>query len=75
MLTSLDRSLPDLDVVEESSLISILRWNVKTNMVKTMSSSDSGQITLVTLFLLFVSTQVLSTFNISVEILMLWSYR
>lgn len=41
------RSLPDLDVVEESSLISILRWNVKTNMVKTMSSSDSGQITLV----------------------------
>lgn len=75
MLTSFDRSLPDLDVVEESSLLSILRWNAKTNMVKTMSSSDNGQIALVTLFLLFVSTQVLSTFNISVEILMLWCYR
>ncbi|XP_058075015.1 uncharacterized protein LOC131223597 isoform X2 [Magnolia sinica] len=41
------RSLPDLEVVGESSLMSILRWSFKANMVKTMSSADSGQITLV----------------------------
>ncbi|XP_059627965.1 uncharacterized protein LOC132270778 isoform X2 [Cornus florida] len=41
------RSLPDLEVVGESSLMSILRWNFKPNMNKTMSSSNTGQITLV----------------------------
>ncbi|KAJ4977644.1 hypothetical protein NE237_008424 [Protea cynaroides] len=40
------RSLPDLEVVGESSLMSILRWSFKTNMDKTMSSYDNGQITL-----------------------------
>lgn len=41
------RSLPDLRVVGESSLMSILRWNFKTSMERTLSSSDTGQITLV----------------------------
>uniref|UniRef100_A0A5B7BCF9 V-SNARE coiled-coil homology domain-containing protein n=1 Tax=Davidia involucrata TaxID=16924 RepID=A0A5B7BCF9_DAVIN len=41
------RSLPDLELVGESSLMSILRWNFRINMNKTMSSSDTGQITLV----------------------------
>ncbi|XP_041023794.1 uncharacterized protein LOC121264600 [Juglans microcarpa x Juglans regia] len=40
------RSLPDLELVKETSLMSILRWNFKANMDKAMSSSDSGQITL-----------------------------
>ncbi|KAL5550468.1 hypothetical protein UlMin_000644 [Ulmus minor] len=40
------RSIPDLELVKESSLISILRWNFKANMDKTMSSTDNGQITL-----------------------------
>ncbi|XP_030925506.1 uncharacterized protein LOC115952465 isoform X1 [Quercus lobata] len=40
------RSLPDLELVKESSLMSILRWNFKANMDKTMSSSDNGQIAL-----------------------------
>ncbi|KAF8397271.1 hypothetical protein HHK36_016182 [Tetracentron sinense] len=40
------RSLPDLKVVGESSLMSILRWSFKANMDKTMSSSENGQITL-----------------------------
>nr|XP_023903729.1 uncharacterized protein LOC112015552 isoform X4 [Quercus suber] len=41
------RSLPTLEVLEEISLMSILRWNFKTNMDKTMCSSDNGQIFLV----------------------------
>ncbi|XP_062156010.1 uncharacterized protein LOC133863892 isoform X2 [Alnus glutinosa] len=41
------RSLPTLEVLVESSLMSILRWNFKTNMEKTMFSSDNGQIMLV----------------------------
>lgn len=41
------RSLPDLEVVGETSLTSILRWNFKTNMDKRMSSSSTGQITMV----------------------------
>lgn len=41
------RSLPDLEVVGETSLTSILRWNFKTNMDKMMSSSSTGQITMV----------------------------
>ncbi|KAG5237446.1 syntaxin-binding protein [Salix suchowensis] len=41
------RSLPDLEVVGESSLMSILRWNLKTNMEKTISSSENAQIILV----------------------------
>lgn len=39
------RSLPDLELVMESSLMSILRWNFKANMDKTISA-DNGQITL-----------------------------
>ncbi|KAH9736585.1 v-snare coiled-coil domain-containing protein [Citrus sinensis] len=38
-------SLPDLELVMESSLMSILRWNFKANMDKTISA-DNGQITL-----------------------------
>ncbi|KAI4306839.1 hypothetical protein L6164_030083 [Bauhinia variegata] len=41
------RSLPTLEVVGESSLMSILRWNLKTNMEKTICSSSNGQIILV----------------------------
>ncbi|XP_058207273.1 uncharacterized protein LOC131320562 isoform X1 [Rhododendron vialii] len=41
------RSLPDLELVGESSLMSILRWNFKTSMTKTISSSDTGHIVLV----------------------------
>ncbi|XP_021906216.1 uncharacterized protein LOC110820897 isoform X3 [Carica papaya] len=40
------RSLPDLELVKETSLMSILNWNFKVNMDKTMSSSDHGHITL-----------------------------
>ncbi|XP_062002443.1 uncharacterized protein LOC133720246 [Rosa rugosa] len=35
------RSIPDLELVKESSLMSILRWNCKANMDKTMSSDDA----------------------------------
>lgn len=41
------RSLPTLEVLVESSLVSLLRWNFKHNMEKTMSSSNNGQIILV----------------------------
>ncbi|KAJ6429271.1 hypothetical protein OIU84_020824 [Salix udensis] len=41
------RSLPDLLVVGESSLMSILRWNFKTNMEKTICPSENAQIILV----------------------------
>ncbi|KAK1286214.1 hypothetical protein QJS10_CPB20g00301 [Acorus calamus] len=40
------RSLPHLEELGESSLMSILRWNFKPNMDKTMSS-ENGLITLV----------------------------
>ena len=46
-MSSLNRSLPDLEVLGESSLISILRWNFKTNMEKTICSTNHGQIALV----------------------------
>ncbi|XP_048231626.1 uncharacterized protein LOC8265361 isoform X2 [Ricinus communis] len=41
------RSLSDLEVVGESSLMSILRWNFKTNMEKTVCSSDTAEFMLV----------------------------
>ncbi|MCE2054901.1 Lethal(2) giant larvae protein 1 [Datura stramonium] len=41
------RSLPDLDVLGESSLMSILRWNSKINMDKTISSPGKATISLV----------------------------
>ncbi|WOL16289.1 hypothetical protein Cni_G25076 [Canna indica] len=41
------RCLPGLEIKAESSLMSILRWSFKTNMDRTMSSSDDGQIALV----------------------------
>ncbi|XWS55523.1 hypothetical protein CRYUN_Cryun09bG0007400 [Craigia yunnanensis] len=39
------RSLPDLELVKESSIMSILRWNFKANMDKLMTS-DNAQVTL-----------------------------
>ena len=44
------RSLPDLKVLAETSITSILRWNFMTNMEKTMSSSGNGHITTVSFF-------------------------
>uniref|UniRef100_A0A6N2KRJ9 V-SNARE coiled-coil homology domain-containing protein n=1 Tax=Salix viminalis TaxID=40686 RepID=A0A6N2KRJ9_SALVM len=41
----LDRSFSGLELVKETSLMSILRWNFKANMEK-MMSCDNGQITL-----------------------------
>ncbi|KAL3834832.1 hypothetical protein ACJIZ3_009568 [Penstemon smallii] len=41
------RSLPGLEVLGNTSMMSILRWNFKKNMDKTMSASDKAQITLV----------------------------
>ncbi|KAK9063361.1 hypothetical protein SSX86_017231 [Deinandra increscens subsp. villosa] len=41
------RSLPDLNLLEETSLMSILRWNFKTNMEKTMSSFGNANISMV----------------------------
>jgi hypothetical protein len=49
----LDRSLPDLEVVVESSLMSILRWNFKTNMEKTICPSENAQIIMVRFFIAF----------------------
>lgn len=46
------RSLPDLEVVGDTSISLLLKWTFKTNMNKTMSSSGTGQITMVG-FLLF----------------------
>ncbi|MCD7471539.1 hypothetical protein HAX54_012029 [Datura stramonium] len=40
------RSLPDLELVERTSLMSVLRWNFKPNMDRAMSSSENGHITL-----------------------------
>lgn len=40
------RSLPDLELVKESSIKSILRWNYKANMDKLMTS-DNAQVALV----------------------------
>lgn len=48
-----NRSLPDLEVVGEVSLMSTLRWSFKTNMDKTISSNN-GQIALVITFFLHV---------------------
>ncbi|CAN1325791.1 Syntaxin-binding protein 5-like [Linum perenne] len=41
------RSFPNFELVGESSLMSILRWNFKSNMEKTICSSQNGQIILV----------------------------
>ncbi|KAK7385768.1 hypothetical protein VNO78_31621 [Psophocarpus tetragonolobus] len=41
------RSLPALEVLGGSSLMSILRWNLETNMEKTICSSSNGNIILV----------------------------
>ncbi|XP_052172342.1 uncharacterized protein LOC127788266 isoform X2 [Diospyros lotus] len=40
------RSLPDFDLKIESSLMSMLRWNFKANMERTISSTDNGLIAL-----------------------------
>ncbi|XP_020210711.1 uncharacterized protein LOC109795575 isoform X1 [Cajanus cajan] len=41
------RSLPALEVLGESSLMSILRWNLETNMEKMICSSSNGKIIMV----------------------------
>lgn len=41
------RGLPNLEVLNELSLLSMLRWNFKTNMGRTTSSTENGQIALV----------------------------
>ncbi|KZV34948.1 hypothetical protein F511_04922 [Dorcoceras hygrometricum] len=41
------RTFPDLELVGDTSLMSILRWSFKNNMEKTMCASDEGQIALV----------------------------
>ncbi|XP_010558072.1 PREDICTED: uncharacterized protein LOC104826848 isoform X2 [Tarenaya hassleriana] len=41
------RSFPDLEVVGDSALMSLLRWNFKTNMEKTVCSDDRGHVVLV----------------------------
>ncbi|CAH2073997.1 unnamed protein product [Thlaspi arvense] len=41
------RSFPDLEVVGESSLLSLLRWNFKPNMEKTVCSDDFSHVVLV----------------------------
>ena len=45
----MNRSFPDLEVVGESSLPSLLRWNFKPNMEKTVCSDDLGHLVLVRL--------------------------
>ncbi|CAN8257088.1 unnamed protein product [Cochlearia groenlandica] len=41
------RSFPNLEVVRESSLLSLLRWNFKPSMEKTVCSDDFGHVFLV----------------------------
>ncbi|KAL3536530.1 hypothetical protein ACH5RR_004991 [Cinchona calisaya] len=41
------RSLPNLELVKENTIMSLLRWNFKANMERTMSSTDTGHLTLV----------------------------
>lgn len=41
------RSLPDFELVGETPLYSVLKWTFNTNMKNTMSSSGTGQITMV----------------------------
>ena len=60
VISSLYRSLPDLEVVGETSLMATMRWNFKTNMDKMMSSSDKGQITLVSVLLAYVQWPLLT---------------
>ncbi|KAK4359355.1 hypothetical protein RND71_021584 [Anisodus tanguticus] len=45
-LNVLGKSLPDLELVEHTSLMSALRWNFKPNMDRAMSSMENGHITL-----------------------------
>lgn len=45
----INRSLPNFEVIWESSLKSVLRWNFRTNMEKMMSSYGNGQISMVEL--------------------------
>ncbi|CAM8949333.1 unnamed protein product [Rhodiola kirilowii] len=40
------RSFPELEIVKECSLMSILRWSFKKNMEKTLTSTTSGQLAL-----------------------------
>lgn len=45
----MNRSFPNLEVVGESSLVSLLSWNFKPNMEKTVCSDDFGHVFLVRL--------------------------
>ncbi|GLT31484.1 hypothetical protein SLA2020_062170 [Shorea laevis] len=56
------RSLTTLDVVGESSLMSILGWSLKNNMEKTICSSNRGQIMLVN-WCEFASISILASEN------------
>ncbi|KAF7825527.1 Syntaxin-binding protein 5 [Senna tora] len=40
------RSFPNLELIQESSILSFLRWNYKVNMEKTMGSDENGNIVL-----------------------------
>lgn len=53
--------------------MSILRWNFKTNMDKTICSSDDGQIMLV-LSPLFSSGNILSQLILQIEILLFTAF-
>lgn len=46
----LHRSFPELEIVKECSLMSVLRWNFKKNMEKTLTSTTTGQLALVSHF-------------------------
>ncbi|KAI3805730.1 hypothetical protein L1987_21615 [Smallanthus sonchifolius] len=41
------RSLPDLELVKVTSLMSILRWSYKANMQRIMCSTENGQIAMI----------------------------
>ncbi|KAM0027761.1 putative transcription factor WD40-like family [Helianthus debilis subsp. tardiflorus] len=41
------RSLPDLELVKVTSLMSILRWSYKANMQRTMCAAKNGQIAMI----------------------------
>nr|GLL47598.1 probable plastidic glucose transporter 2 isoform X2 [Ipomoea trifida] len=49
------KSLPDLKLLGDTSLLSVLRWNFKTNVEKTMSSPSKGIISLIAAYLHYAS--------------------
>lgn len=66
----MNRSFPDLEVVGESSLLSLLRWNFKPNMEKTVCSDDFGHVVVVRLLrreLLYVTVTIIYESNKSMR--------